>query len=185
MSAATIILLIVAVLAIAFAVLMYLKQERTSRLRARYGPEYERTVDRYGSQYRAESELTDRQKRVEKFHIRHLAPDEARRYAEDWRVEQARFVDSPRDAVAGADRLVVGVMKAMGYPMTEFEQQAEYISVDHPHVVNNYRVAHEIAGRDAAGRASTEDLRKAMVHYRALFEDLLDQRVNAFEEVKR
>jgi hypothetical protein len=183
MSTVSIALIIVAVLAVVFGLFMYIQRERTKRLRSKFGPEYDRVVDRYGNQRKAEEDLANRQRRVEKFHIRELNPADADRFANAWQAEQARFVDSPREAIANADRLVNELMKTRGYPMGDFEQRAADISVDHPVVLENYRAAHAIALRDSQGTASTEDLRQGMVHYRALFEELLDRRVR--EEVTR
>jgi hypothetical protein len=185
MSTLTVIAIIVAALAIGFGVFMYVQKERTKRLRSRFGPEYDHLVDRYGNQRKAEEDLAHRERRVEKFHIRDLDPGEADRFANAWRDEQARFVDKPREAVANADRLVGELMKARGYPVGDFEQRAADISVDHPLVVENYRAAHGIADREARGQANTEDLRQAMVHCRALFEDLLTQHVHHSDEVKK
>lgn len=162
MSTVTVVLIIVVVAAVAFGLFMYIQKERTKRLRSKFGPEYDG---------------------VEKLHIRDLTSADADRFADAWRAEQARFVDSPRDAIANADRLVIELMQTRGYPMGDFEQRAADISVDHPVVLENYRAAHAIALRDSQGGASTEDLRQAMVHYRALFEELLDRRVR--EEVRR
>jgi hypothetical protein len=183
MSTVTIVVISVAVLAVAFALFMYIQRERTRHLRSKFGPEYNRVVDRYGNQRKAEEDLVQRQKRVQKFHIRELSSADADRFADAWRAEQARFVDSPREAIANADRLVNELMETRGYPMGDFEQRAADISVDHPVVLENYRAAHAIAVRDSQGTANTEDLRQAMVHYRALFEELLDRRVR--EEVAR
>jgi hypothetical protein len=183
MSTVTVVLLIVAVAAVAFGLFMYTQKERTKRLRAKFGPEYDRVVDSYGNRSKAEEDLVHRQKRVEKLHLRDLTAADADRFADAWRAEQARFVDSPRDAIANADRLVIELMKTRGYPMGDFEQRAADISVDHPVVLENYRAAHAIAVRDSQAGASTEDLRQAMVHYRTLFEELLDRRVR--EEVRR
>src|SRR5690242_10136848 len=170
MSTMTVILIVVAAAAIGFAVFMYYEKQRTRRLQSRFGPEYDREVDRHGTPRKAEAELIERQKRVERFHIRELSHTESDRFSEAWRSVQARFVDDPRAAVAEADRLVREVMTMRGYPMGDFEQRAADISVDHPRVVKNYRAAHDIAARDATGRSGTEDLRQAMVHYRALFD---------------
>jgi FtsZ-interacting cell division protein ZipA len=183
MSTVTLVLIIVAVVAVAFGLFMYIQKERTKRLRSKFGPEYDRVVDSYGNRSKAEEDLVHRQKRVEKLHIRDLTSADADRFADAWRAEQARFVDSPRDAIANADRLVIELMQTRGYPMGDFEQRAADISVDHPVVLENYRAAHAIALRDSQGEASTEDLRQAMVHYRALFEELLDRRVR--EEVRK
>ena len=186
MSTVTLVLLIVAVAAVAFGLFMYIQKERTKRLRSKFGPEYDRVVDTYGNRSKAEDDLVNRQKRVEKLHLRDLTPADADRFADAWRAEQARFVDSPRDAIANADRLVIELMNTRGYPMGDFEQRAADISVDHPAVLENYRAAHAIALRDSQGSANTEDLRQGMVHYRALFEELLDRRVREVrEEVRR
>lgn len=184
MSTLTVILIVVAVLAIGFAVIMFVQMQRTRRLRGRFGPEYDRLVRDEGNR-RAEQELLDRQKRLEKLHIRELNQAEIDRFSQSWKSIQNQFVDAPGQAVSQADGLIRDVMETRGYPMTDFEQRSADISVDHPHVVENYRVAHEIAARDAAGKATTEELRQAMVHYRALFEDLLGNRVEHIHEVTR
>lgn len=112
-------------------------------------------------------------KRVEKFPIRELAVDERERFVTEWRVVQSRFVDDPKGAVREADELVSRLMQARGYPMSDFEQRAADISVDHPRVVDNYRAAHMIALRHRKGEATTEDLRSAIIYYRSLFDELL------------
>lgn len=152
----------------------YYLRQRTSKLRRQYGPEYGRALDQHGSQAKAETELLKRAKRVEKFHIVPLTPPEAARFTDAWKALQLRFVDNPKGAVGEADRLVRELMTKRGYPMSDFEQRAEDLSVDHPAVVANYRAAHAIAGQDARGQADTEALRKAVVHYRALFAELLE-----------
>lgn len=185
MNTITVVAIVVAVLAIAFGIFMYVQKQRTRHLRSKFGPEYDRLVDRYGNQRKAEEDLAYRERRVEKLHIRDLSPDEANHFTEAWQEEQARFVDTPRDAVVNADRLVGELMKARGYPMGEFDQRAADISVDHPLVVENYRAAHHLAIRSEREEVSTEDLRQAMVHYRALFGELLGHDVRHPEEVKR
>jgi len=186
MSTLMIVVLIVVVLAIAAAVWLYMQKRRTQTLRSRFGPEYDRMVEDHGDRNRAEKVLLERQKRVDSFDIKPLPPRDRDRFAQRWQDAQSRFVDNPREAVGDADLLLVEVMKARGYPMGNFEQRAADISVDHPEVVENYRVAHEIALRDRQGKASTEDLRKAMVHYRALFEELLEGYIVAEpQEVRR
>ena len=183
MSTGTIIVLVVVVVAIAAAILIYVQKQRSKRLRSKYGPEYDRLASELGSARRAESDLERREKRIEKIHIRALTNEERARFADAWRAVQASFVDNPATAVSRADGLVGDLMKTRGYPMGDFEQRAADISVDHPRVVENYRAAHAIAERRERGQTSTEDLRTAMVHYRALFEDLLEQPVG--EEVHR
>ena len=171
-------LIIVAVVIIAIlvaAVWWYSMRQRSAKLQERFGPEYERTVAEKGDTRKAEDELTDRQKRVSKLEIKPLAADERRRFNDEWRAVQARFVDDPSAAVRDADTLVGRVMEARGYPVGDFEQRAADVSVDHPTVLEHYRAAHAVALRHAQGQASTEDLRQAMVNYRALFDELLDE----------
>ena len=158
---------------IAAALWFTMEKRRQTRLRKRFGPEYDRTVHDTGSERRAEAELDARARRVARLQIRPLSEADAVRFAEAWRVLQIRFVDEPAAAIAEADRLVGEVMTARGYPLGDFDQRAADISVDHPRVVSNYRAARDIARRQARGEASTEDLRQAIIHYRALFEDLL------------
>lgn len=151
-----------------------LSMRRTHALRARYGPEYEHLARTIGDKARVEKELDARERRVSRLHIRLLEERELGPYRDSWRSVQTQFVDDPRRAVAEADRLVQDVMNARGYPVGDFDQNAADISVDHPSVVMHYRAAHEVASRSAAGQASTEDLRQALIHYRALFDDLLE-----------
>lgn len=186
MSSLTIISIIIAVAAVAVAIFIYMQWERTKRLRGKFGPEYDRVVHHRGDARKAEDELLNRQKRMEKLHIRNLNQAEIERFSESWHTVQAQFVDAPQEAVAQADRLIRDVMSTRGYPMTDFEQRAADISVDHSRVVEHYRVAHDIAERDAAGNANTEDLRQAMVHYRALFDELLSApRERQTQEVRK
>jgi hypothetical protein len=152
----------------------YLRRQRTEKLRGRFGPEYDHTVKHTGSVAKAEAALEARARRVERFHIRPLSLEDATRFSDSWRQVQAQFVDDPKAAITEADRLVGELMQARGYPVGEFEQRVEDISVDHPNVVMHYRAARDIAADHERGKASTEDLRQAMVHYRALFNDLLE-----------
>ena len=130
-------------------------------------------VQQQGSERKAEAKLANRQERVERLNIRDLDPMDRERFSKQWESVQSRFVDSPRGAVAEADDLVSSLMKTLGYPVSDFDQRAADISVDHPRVVENYRSAHDIALRVGKNGASTEDLRTAMIHYRTLFEDLV------------
>jgi len=175
---------LVAVTAIAVAVWMYLQKKQTERLHSRFGTEYDRLAAAEGNRGRAEKALHEREKRVEKLNLVPLSPEDRDRFTGAWQLEQAGFVDDPRTAVANADKLVNEVMKARGYPMGDFEQRAADISVDHSLVVTNYRIAHDIALRDRGGETSTEELRTALLHYRMLFEDLLEVHVAEPEKQK-
>jgi hypothetical protein len=168
------IILIAALAAGCAVVAWYLQSQRTRHFRERFGPEYDRIRSSAPNARAAEAELASREKRVEKFNIRPLTPEERTRSTEVWGHVQTLFVDDPKGAIAEGDRLVNDVMLARGYPVAAFEQRASDISVDHPLVVEHYRAARAIADRQAKGNASTEDLRQAVIHYRALFEDLLD-----------
>lgn len=154
---------------------LYVRNRRrtTAGLRQRFGPEYDRALQEHGSERKAEEKLADREKRVEKLNIRDLNASEFELFSKRWESAQSHFVDSPKGAVAEADDLVSSVMKTRGYPVSDFDQRAADISVDHPRLVENYRSAHEIALRVGKDKATTEDLRTAMIHYRSLFEDLV------------
>jgi hypothetical protein len=181
------------IIIVAFAVMLGLwliiDNRRRRRLRERFGPEYGRTVHELGDVRRAEATLEARAKRVERLKIQHLSAADAAQFTEAWRQVQTRFVDTPEAAVTQADRLVGEVMTARGYPLGDFDQRAADISVDHPEVVSHYRAARDIARRQGRSEATTEDLRQAVVHYRALFEDLLDlkgqQRANPLAQHDR
>jgi hypothetical protein len=167
--------ILIAAIVIAVIVIgwMAVRKRRTTALQHRFGPEYDRALREKGDG--AEAELLQRQKRVEKFSIRELSAAERERFVTDWRVVQSRFVDDPKGAVRDADELVTRLMQTRGYPMSDFEQRAADISVDHPKVVDNYRAAREIAVRQQRGQATTEDLRNAIIYYRSLFDELLSK----------
>src|SRR4029453_7638965 len=152
------------------------RQRRSRRLQENFGPEYDRTVEEPGDRRAAEAELLERTERRQSFDIVALEPEARARYLEAWRNTQAQFVDQPAEAPRAADRLITSVMRDRGYPVDDFEQRAADISVDHPQVVDDYRAAHAIAARNDRSEASTEDLRQALVHYRSLFEELLEDR---------
>jgi hypothetical protein len=178
---AYVIIALAVVTAVVLAAGALLMRRRSARLRSTFESEYDRTVARSGGRRQAEHELLDREKRRERLDIRPLSAASRERYTEEWRQTQADFVDSPEGAVREANTLVENVMNERGYPVTEFEDQAAVISVDHPDVVQNYRAAHEISVAAGDGEASTEDLRRAMRHYRSLFEDLLGETVGDAE----
>ncbi len=173
----TAIIIAVAVILVAgIAILFSLRKHRTGRLRTQFGgAEYTRAVKEGGSRRKAEALLDKRADRVQSFNIQPLGPGDRARFVESWRRVQARFVDGPGGAVTEADQLLRDVMSTRGYPVSEFEQRAADISVDHPLVLENYRSAHEIAVRQTQGQASTEELRQAMIHYRTLFEELVGE----------
>jgi hypothetical protein len=173
LSTPVLIVAVLIILAIAAAVLFYLQKQRTKRLRSKFGPEYNRAVRAEGDERQAQRELLDREKRVERLHIKPLSAQDRDRFAKAWQEEQARFVDKPREAVKRADQLVGEVMRVRGYPLDDFEQRVADISVDHPVVAENYRIAHRIAIQDRQEAVGTEQLRQTMIHYRALFDDLL------------
>jgi hypothetical protein len=175
---------IVAVLVVVALFAWWSAQQRRARLRARFGPEYDRTVRDVGDARRAEPLLAERERRVQRFNIRPLTPEEQACFSDAWRAAQAHFVDDPAAATTQADALVADVMQRRGYPVGDFEQQAADLSVDHAAVVENYRAAHAIAQRNDEGNASTEDLRQAMVYYRSLFADLLAVREPEQTEVR-
>ena len=167
-------LVVLAAIAAAWA-----RKRRSGGLRERFGPEYERTVAERGKRSEAEGELAERERKREKVDIVPLSPQSRQQYGDAWRNVQARFVDDPGGTVGDADRLVTDVMRERGYPIDDFDQRAADVSVDHPEVVENYRAAHSIYVTHERGNADTEELRQAFVHYRALFEELLEERVPA------
>lgn len=161
---------------VALGAAFFYQKKQSHKLQERFGPEYGRTVNELGSRTKGESELKAREKRVDRLEILPLAPPEAARFSEAWQALQGRFVDSPKGVVVQAEQLVRELMEKRGYPMGDFERRAGDISVDHPDVVANYRAAQAIAVRDQRGSVDTEELRKAVVHYRALFDELLEVR---------
>lgn len=170
--AAVILLLVGGFLGVVFS-----RRQRTKRLQERFGPEYERTVEDLGDQDEAEAELESRVEHVESMDIKPLSEEKKEHFAQEWRATQARFVDEPVAAIQQADRLVKEVMADKGYPLSDFEERAATISVEHPDLVENYRGVHAIATKSEREEVSTEELRQAMVHCRALFEDLLGAEV--------
>ena len=171
-------IILAAIVALALVLIgaWFYRRKQSHRLKEHFGPEYDRTVNELGGRTKGESELKAREKRVERLEILPLAPSEAARFTEAWRALQSRFVDNPKGVVVQAEQLVRELMEKRGYPMGDFERRAGDISVDHPDVVANYRSAQAIALREQKGAADTEELRKAVVHYRALFDELLEVR---------
>ncbi len=171
----TVVIALVVVAAAGLATWLWTRRRRTERLRTKFGgAEYARAVEKGGTKRHGEAGLEQRTQRVEGFHVQPLALADRAKFLESWRGVQARFVDGPAGAVTEADLLLADVMSTRGYPTTDFEQRAADISVDHPLVLKNYRMAHDIAVRQTLGQATTEELRQAMVHYRTLFEELVN-----------
>ncbi len=166
-----VILLIIGVL----AMMAVVRRQRTKRLQDRFGPEYDRAIDEIGDQRQAEKELEERVAHVNTLHIRQLSAEEVNRYALQWQDTQREFVDEPLKALQKGDRLIREVMKAKGYPVEDFEQRVADISVDYPELVTDYRGMHRIAIKESKDKVSTEEMRQAMVHGRALFENLMKQ----------
>jgi hypothetical protein len=162
------------VLVIAAIVMSMRKKKRSNQLQSQFGPEYDRTIESADSKRKAEAELAERQERREQLDIRPLSSAARERYTTQWQTVQAQFVDNPTGAVASADTLIQSVMGDRGYPVNDFDSRAADVSVDHPHVVENYREGHRLAEQCANGNGSTEELRQAMRHYRALFDELVE-----------
>lgn len=177
-------LVIAAVVVVAIALIVFLatstaRRKRTERLEKHFGPEYERAVGEVGDQRAAEKELVARERRRQKLNIVALNPDARAKYDENWRSVQSGFVDNPSAAVGEADRLVTMVMRERGYPVDDFDQRVADVSVDHPHVVEHYRAAHTLHLAQEQGDIGVEAQRQAFVHYRALFEKLLETDVES------
>src|SRR5262245_26745029 len=167
------IVIVVAIVIVFAAVWLMMRRRRTTALRERFGPEYDRVLETRGTMTEAERELQERQRRVEGLSLRPLSREDAESFTASWRTVQAKFVDDPRSAVVDADRLITDVMRARGYPVEDANRRLDDLSVDHAQVIHHYRAGGEIVERHERGAASTEDLRQAMVHFRALFDELV------------
>jgi len=170
-------LIVVIVIVVVALAVLFASRRRTTSLQKRYGPEYDRTVESATGRRDAESQLQDRTQRRDRLDIRPLPEAVRLRYADEWRGVQERFVDQPSEALSAGESLLTRVMEEQGYPVSDFDEQADLISVDHPDVVENYRVAHEIQQRNTVHQVSTEDLREALLRYRSLFDLLLRSEV--------
>jgi len=169
-----VVLVVIALIAVAWLLARETRRRQSQRLQQRFGPEYSRVLAEHGDRAKTEAELRAREERVERLNIVALSPEDKAKFGEAWSALQARFVDNPEGVVLEADHLVRDLMVKRGYPMGDFERRAADISVDYPRVVDAYRSARAIAVRDQAGEATTEELRKAVVYYRTLFAELLD-----------
>lgn len=186
----TLVILVVVLLLIVLglASMIMARKRRTQRLQERFGPEYDRTLETVGDETQAERELEERIARKNELHIRKLSAEEVNRYALDWQQVQAEFVDEPLTALQKADRLIREVMKLKGYPVEDFNERVGLLSVDYPDLVRDYRGMHRIAIKEVKDAVNTEDMRQAMVHARALFENLMkaeasDENVNQKERI--
>jgi len=168
-----------AIVVVALVIWQAMKQRRTRELQGRFGPEYDRTLDAAESKRDAEADLSARADRRDELEIRPLTTAARERYLVEWQRVQAKFVDDPDGAVRDADMTIQSVMADRGYPVDDFEQRAADVSVDHPQVVENYRLGHRLARASALGDGTTEDLRQAMQHYRLLFEELVEDTADA------
>ncbi len=176
---ATYIIIIIAVLVVlilgVILGLIFSRRQRSKRFQNKFGPEYDRTVQTAGNEKKAQAELNERQKHVETLNVRPLSSNERERYLAEWKAVQAKFVDQPGQATVEADHLIMEVMKARAYPVSDFEQRAADLSVGYPALVSNYRAAREIAIKNEQHSANTEELRQAFIHYRSLFDELLKE----------
>ena len=177
MQSSTMTFLVIAAALVVLAIVIWaaVSRRRTNTLRERFGDEYDRTVEEQGKRGKAEAVLQEREERVAKLDIRPLTPQERGDFSREWREVKAVFVDSPVEALHHADRLLATIMKTRGYPMADFDRRYEDLTVDHGEVARHYRDGHEIALRHERGQASTEDLRQAMIHFEALFDDLVNE----------
>jgi hypothetical protein len=173
MSPIAVIILIVVILVVLAAIAYAVQAGRRKKLQSTFGPEYDRAVADTGSRADAEKELRERERRHAELELKPLTPESQARYSTAWEEVQIQFVDHPAEATASADELVTGLIAERGYPTGDYDDQLANLSVEHARTLGHYRDAHEISGRSERGEASTEDLRQAMVHYRALFADLL------------
>jgi hypothetical protein len=165
---------VVLILVVSFVFYIMRRRRTSAGLRTRFGPEYARAVVAHGSERKAEAKLADRETRVEGMKLRELGTAERVRFSADWSALQSRFVDHPKGSVTEADELISALLVARGYPVADFDRRAADISVNHPRLVEYYRSAHGVIVRLGKDEASTEDLRTAMIQYRALFEELLE-----------
>ena len=163
------------VIVVALAAYLIFRNRRTATLRDHFGDEYDRTVEQTGARAKAEAALKDREERVAKLDIRPLTAEERDGFSREWRDVKAVFVNSPVEAVHHADRLLTNIMKTRGYPMADFDRRYEDLTVDHGEVARHYREGHELVLRHGRGQGSTEDLRQAMIHFEALFDDLVNE----------
>ena len=175
MSTGAIVAIVVVVIIVAAVLVAIAAANRRRRLRERFGPEYDRAVSEHGSRREAEAELAGRERHVRELDLRPLSPSARSQYVSEWTAVQEQFVDAPQAAVTGAQTLVSAVMEDRGYPTQPYDQTVADLSVEHASTLDHFRAAHDISQKAASGTASTEDLRQAMIYYRALFAELLGE----------
>jgi hypothetical protein len=183
MNTTYLIIAVVAVLVIMGLILgpVFARRKRSEKLHDHFGAEYDHTVESMGGEKEAQKELKNRQKHVDALDIRPLSTSERERYLAEWTAIQSKFVDEPGQATGDADRLIMEVMQLRNYPVSDFEQRAADISISYPALVTNYRAAREIAIKNEQNKADTEELRQALIYYRALFNELLGAETVAAE----
>jgi hypothetical protein len=184
----TYIIIAVVVILLIMGIIMafgFSRRQRGKRLQNKFGPEYDRTVENAGNEKKAQAELGERQKHVESLNVRPLSVDERERYLMEWKAVQAKFVDEPGQATVEADHLIMEVMKVRAYPVSDFEQRAADLSVNYPELVSNYRAARVIALKNEQHSANTEELRRAFIYYRSLFDELLKDETVIPEKVSK
>jgi hypothetical protein len=174
-----VVIAVAAAIALVIIVMAVMQSRRHRHLQGRFGPEYDRTVQGTSNRRAAERDLQDRERRRDELELKPLSEASRGRYEQQWLAMQGGFVDRPQVAVADCDRLITDLMRERGYPVDDFDTRSVLVSVDHPQVVENYRTAHAIAGKNVEGRTTTEELRQAVISYRALFEELLVEDVEA------
>ena len=177
-----IILLTILVLVVAWAVWNSVKKRRVRELQHRFGPEYDAARERYGNA--TDTKLKERIDRVQNLNLRSLTREQIERLEVSWRGAQKRFIDDPALAVAEADRLVMDILEARGYPAADFDRRVANMSVDSPRAAQEYRIAHEIAKKSKVGQSTTEEMRESMVHFRAVFQELLSVNAPEMQEVR-
>ena len=165
---------VIVVLAVVGAAIYAVQRQRSRQLRTHFGPEYDLALAGFGHKRAAERALVDRTKRVDKLQIRPLSPERRDELHDRWQAVQSQFVDDPGSAIQEAHTLLSAVMREQGYPTAKFDEEVELLSVHHPAAVQHYRAAHRLADERARGEGDTEQLRQALIHYRALFDDLLE-----------
>lgn len=173
------VILIVVFFGIVLGIGAYIRRSKQKKFRAKYGEEYDLAMEKTGSAKKAQTELRERKKHYNLLNIRPLTDVERGRYRSEWTDVQSSFVDEPGKAIGAADRLIIEVMQKRDYPLSDFAQRAADVSIKYPELVKNYRAAREIAMRNTDQKASTEELRQAMIHYHSLFEELVGTEASA------